>query len=78
MIKIAMVRVHDLLEEGNYETRMLLQVHDELVFDLHRDEEAEVVPKIVEAMKTRFLSMCRSWWIPGQVKTGSTRIDSLI
>ena len=51
MIKIAMVRVHDLLEDGDYQTRMLLQVHDELVFDMHRDEEEEVVPKIVEAMK---------------------------
>ncbi len=52
MIKIAMVKVHDLLEQGSYQTRMLLQVHDELVFDMHRDEEAEVVPKIVDAMKT--------------------------
>ncbi|MEO0416367.1 MAG: DNA polymerase, partial [Verrucomicrobiota bacterium] len=52
MIKIAMVRVHELLEQGGYQTRMLLQVHDELVFDLHRDEEAELVPKITEAMRT--------------------------
>lgn len=51
MIKIAMIRVHDLLEEGNYKTRMLLQVHDELVFDMHRDEGDEVTPKIVQAMK---------------------------
>ncbi|MDF1815300.1 MAG: DNA polymerase, partial [Verrucomicrobiales bacterium] len=51
MIKIAMVRVHNLLEEGNYKTRMLLQVHDELVFDMHKSEADEVVPKIVDAMK---------------------------
>jgi DNA polymerase-1 len=31
---------------------MLLQVHDELVFDLHRGEKDELVPKIGEAMKT--------------------------
>ena len=51
MIKIAMVKVGKLLREGDYKSRMLLQVHDELVFDLHRDEEGEVVPKIVTAMK---------------------------
>jgi DNA polymerase-1 len=52
MIKIAMVRVARLLDEGGYRTRMLLQVHDELVFDLHRGEKDELVPKIGEAMKT--------------------------
>jgi DNA polymerase-1 len=52
MIKIAMVRVARLLDEGGYRTRMLLQVHDELVFDLHRGEKDELVPKIEEAMKT--------------------------
>ena len=31
---------------------MLLQVHDELVFDLAMDEQEELVPKILEAMKT--------------------------
>ncbi|MEX2579874.1 MAG: DNA polymerase I [Verrucomicrobiales bacterium] len=51
MIKIAMIRVGDLLNEGRYRTRMLLQVHDELVFDLHRDERDELIPKIEAAMK---------------------------
>ena len=52
MIKIAMVKVARLLDEGGFRTRMLLQVHDELVFDLHRLEKDELVPKIEEAMKT--------------------------
>jgi len=52
MIKIAMTKVARLLDEGNYQTKMLLQVHDELVFDLHRDEEEELTPKIVEAMES--------------------------
>lgn len=51
MIKIAMVRVGELLDPAQYRTRMLLQVHDELVFDLHREEQAELVPKIEAAMK---------------------------
>ncbi|NLT69629.1 MAG: DNA polymerase I [Verrucomicrobiaceae bacterium] len=51
MIKIAMVRVAALLDERPYRTRMLLQVHDELVFDLHREERDELIPRIEEAMK---------------------------
>ena len=51
MIKIAMVNVGEMLRVGDYKTKMLLQVHDELVFDLHREEEDEVVPKIEAAMK---------------------------
>jgi len=42
MIKIAMARVHRELRQRKLRTRMLLQVHDELVFDLYRPEEAEI------------------------------------
>ena len=38
MIKIAMIRVNALLERHKAKSRMLLQIHDELLFDLHRDE----------------------------------------
>ena len=52
MIKIAMIRIDDLLRKKPYQTKMLLQVHDELVFDLHPDEESELVPKIIHIMET--------------------------
>lgn len=52
MIKLAMIRVGALLREKPYKTKMLLQVHDELVFDLALDEQEELVPKILDAMKT--------------------------
>ena len=52
MIKIAMIRIDELLRKKPYRTRMLLQVHDELVFDLHPDEETELVPKILHIMET--------------------------
>ncbi len=52
MIKLAMIRVDSLLREKPYQTKMLLQVHDELVFDLALDEQGELVPKILAAMKT--------------------------
>ncbi len=52
MIKLAMVRVDALLRKAQCRSRMLLQVHDELVFDLHRDEQADLVPRILAAMRT--------------------------
>ena len=52
MLKLAMIKVHRMLKEGNFKTKMLLTVHDEIVFDLFRDEEDVVKPLIEEAMKT--------------------------
>ena len=52
MIKIAMIHIHGELARRNLKTRMLLQVHDELVFDLYEPEEKEVLPLVEEKMKT--------------------------
>ena len=52
MIKLAMINVQRALREGGFQTTMLLQVHDELVFDLHRDEVETVPPLVIECMKT--------------------------
>jgi len=52
MIKLAMINIHRDLAERKLRTRMLLQVHDELVFDVYVPEEREVRPLIEERMKT--------------------------
>jgi len=52
MIKLAMIRIDTLLRDMQYQSKMLLQVHDELVFDLELAEQEELVPKILEIMKT--------------------------
>jgi DNA polymerase-1 len=52
MIKLAMIKVDALLRKKQYKTRMLLQVHDELVFDLHPSEEATLIPEIIGLMET--------------------------
>lgn len=51
MIKLAMIDVAAVLAKGKYQTKMLLQVHDELIFDLHTDEADELVPLIVSCME---------------------------
>ncbi|MEL6140905.1 MAG: DNA polymerase, partial [Bacteroidota bacterium] len=52
MIKIAMIKIQKALEDGGYATEMVLQVHDELVFDAPKDEVEKVVPIIEELMRT--------------------------
>ena len=47
-----MINIHRDLTERKLRTRMLLQVHDELVFDVYMPEEPEVRPLIEERMKT--------------------------
>jgi DNA polymerase-1 len=51
IIKIAMINIHKMLEEGQYKSKMLLQVHDELVFDMHKDELAILKPKVKHEME---------------------------
>jgi DNA polymerase-1 len=52
MIKLAMISIHRELARRKLKTRMLLQVHDELVFDLYPPEQPEVLPMVEEKMKT--------------------------
>jgi DNA polymerase-1 len=52
MLKLAMIKVHRALAEGKFQTKMLLTVHDEIVFDMHRDEQTTVIPVIEHCMKT--------------------------
>ncbi|RUR86713.1 DNA polymerase I [Chlorogloeopsis fritschii PCC 6912] len=49
IIKIAMVRLHEILQ--NYQARLLLQVHDELVFEIPPDEWEELQPQIKSVME---------------------------
>lgn len=51
MIKIAMNRIHDRLTDEDWTTRMLLQVHDELVFEVPPNEVLEVQSMINREMK---------------------------
>lgn len=51
MIKIAMVNVQTALTEQSLNTRMLLQVHDELIFDLDPSEETAVRALVTDGMK---------------------------
>ena len=51
MLKIAMIRTHKALVEGGFSTKMVLTVHDEIVFDMPIDEQERVMPVIEASMK---------------------------
>ena len=52
IIKIAMIQIHKWLEREKLKTKMIMQVHDELVFDLHHKEQEIVKPKVIELMRS--------------------------
>ncbi|NJB70979.1 DNA polymerase-1 [Saonia flava] len=54
IIKIAMINIHRKLTEGNYKTKMLLQVHDELVFDVYKPELEEMKILIKSEMENAY------------------------
>jgi len=51
IIKIAMINIHNKLVSENWKSKMLLQVHDELVFDVHNDELERIQPMIKHEME---------------------------
>jgi DNA polymerase-1 len=54
IIKMAMINIHKKLEEGEYKTKMLLQVHDELVFDVYKPELEEMKSMIKTEMENAY------------------------
>lgn len=52
LIKIAMINIHNEIKKRNLKTRMLLQVHDELVFEVPPNELKEAMAMIKEKMET--------------------------
>ena len=52
MIKLAMIKIYNELEKRKTKTKMVLQVHDELLFDAHKAEVDELRPMIKEIMET--------------------------
>lgn len=55
IIKIAMINIHKKLTQENWKSKMLLQVHDELVFDVHNTELEKIQPMIKYEMENAFL-----------------------
>lgn len=54
IIKIAMIRVHKRLKEGHYQSRLILQIHDELLIETQKDE----IPEIRKILEEEMVHAC--------------------
>lgn len=54
IIKIAMINIHQKLATENWKSKMLLQVHDELVFDAHKEELEDLKIMVKDQMQNAF------------------------
>jgi len=54
IIKLAMINIYSRFKQENFKSKMLLQVHDELVFDAHKDELETIKPIIKYEMENAF------------------------
>ena len=66
MIKLAMINIHTWLKENHPTTRMILQVHDELLFEVPKNEVEIVAPHIKHIMQTAM-----SLKVPVEVEYGT-------
>ncbi|MDR0534711.1 MAG: DNA polymerase I [Verrucomicrobiales bacterium] len=73
MIKIAMAHIHQALIAKSLKTKLLLQVHDELVFELYTPEEQEVRQLVEEKMKSAIKLPVP---IEVEIGTGKTWLDA--
>lgn len=65
IIKIAMINIHKKLTTEQWKSKMLLQVHDELVFDVHNTELEQIKPMIKREMEQAFTMI-----VPLEVEIG--------
>jgi len=54
IIKLAMIHIQKFIKDENLKSRMLLQVHDELIFDIAPEEEQDVPAKIKDLMENAY------------------------
>lgn len=65
LIKLAMISIHKEFSKMNLRSKMTLQVHDELIFDVHRDELDLIRPVIIDKMQNAIQTT-----VPIVVETG--------
>ena len=56
LIKIAMINIFEDINEINMSSKMILQIHDELIFEYPQDEESELISLVKKNMENAFNS----------------------
>ena len=72
IMRLAMIRIQQALDKNSsYKTKMLLQIHDELVFETPKNEIEKIVPIIKKNMSDAFSSEHHQFSIPFTVDINS-------
>jgi DNA polymerase-1 len=75
MIKMAMIRIHSALKNSTFRSKMILQVHDELVFDVLK-EELEPVKKLVLQSMQEAMPLPNHVPVIAEAGTGENWLDA--
>ncbi len=75
MIKLAMIHIYQGIKEKKLRSKMILQVHDELVFDVHKEEVDILKPIIVEYMQ-KALPLPNNVPVVAEVGTGNNWLEA--
>jgi len=75
MIKLAMIKIHAAMQKEKMKSRMILQVHDELVFDVLKEEVEALKPLILENMKNA-LSLPNGVPVEAEVGVGENWLEA--
>ncbi|MCX6202499.1 MAG: DNA polymerase I, partial [Bacteroidetes bacterium] len=75
MIKLAMIKVHQQMGAGNWQSKMILQVHDELVFDAV-PEEADALEKLIIECMTTALPLPNGVPVEAEVGRGNNWLEA--
>lgn len=51
MIKLAMIKIQEFMKDANLKSKMILQIHDELIFDATPDETEDLIQKVKDLMR---------------------------
>ena len=65
IIKLAMIHVYKAFKEKDFKSKMLLQVHDELVFDVHK-KEVDIIKSLIKDKMEKAVSLS----VPLDVEVG--------
>ncbi|MGN6509197.1 MAG: DNA polymerase, partial [Chitinophaga sp.] len=76
LIKLAMISLHKTFKAHNFRSRMILQVHDELVFDAHLDEVEIIKPLIIEGMRNAMPKLSEKLPIEAEIGTGKNWLEA--
>jgi DNA polymerase-1 len=75
MIKLAMIKTGEAFQQHQFKSKMIMQVHDELVFDVLKEETAAVKKVILECMESAMI-LPNNVPVVAEAGTGTNWLDA--